>query len=43
MALRPFNSMGRKVEGFAPRDPDHARVYVCGPNAYTVEKKHKTQ
>lgn len=27
--------MGRKVETFAPRDPKHARMYVCGPTVYS--------
>lgn len=35
MALRLFNSMGRQVEGFAPRDPAHVRMYVCGPTVYS--------
>ena len=33
--LRLFNSMGRKVEDFAPRDADHVRMYVCGPTVYS--------
>ncbi|MEO1315366.1 MAG: cysteine--tRNA ligase [Pseudomonadota bacterium] len=33
--LRLFNSMGRKVETFEPRDPDHVRMYVCGPTVYS--------
>ena len=27
--------MGRKVEPFVPTDPDHARMYVCGPTVYS--------
>jgi len=27
--------MGRKVEAFAPKDPEHARMYVCGPTVYS--------
>ena len=33
--LQIFNSMGRKVEPFVPNDPDHARMYVCGPTVYS--------
>ena len=27
--------MGRKVEPFVPSDPEHARMYVCGPTVYS--------
>ncbi|MEM1151542.1 MAG: cysteine--tRNA ligase [Pseudomonadota bacterium] len=33
--LRLFNSMGRRVEPFRPSDPDHVRMYVCGPTVYS--------
>ncbi|MEL6417864.1 MAG: cysteine--tRNA ligase [Pseudomonadota bacterium] len=33
--LQLFNSMGREVQTFAPRDPDHVRMYVCGPTVYS--------
>ena len=33
--LHLFNSMGRKVEPFAPHDAKHARMYVCGPTVYS--------
>ena len=33
--LHLFNSMGRKVQPFAPIDADHARMYVCGPTVYS--------
>lgn len=33
--LHLFNSMGRKVEPFAPNDREHARMYVCGPTVYS--------
>lgn len=33
--LRLFNSMGRQVESFAPRDPAHVKMYVCGPTVYS--------
>lgn len=32
--LQLYNSMGRKVESFVPRDPAHVRMYVCGPTVY---------
>ena len=28
------NSMTRKVERFQPIDPDHVRIYLCGPTVY---------
>ncbi|WP_143529989.1 cysteine--tRNA ligase [Salibaculum halophilum] len=33
--LRLFNSMGRKLEAVTPRDPNHVRMYVCGPTVYS--------
>jgi cysteinyl-tRNA synthetase len=33
--LQLFNSMGRQVEPFVPRDPGHVRIYVCGPTVYS--------
>ncbi|MEM7777571.1 MAG: cysteine--tRNA ligase [Pseudomonadota bacterium] len=33
--LRLYNSMGRMLEAFAPRDPGHVRMYVCGPTVYS--------
>jgi cysteinyl-tRNA synthetase len=33
--LHLFNSMGRKLEPFVPKDPEHARMYVCGPTVYS--------
>src|SRR3546814_10367041 len=32
--LRLFNSLTRAVEPFAPIQPNHARVYSCGPTVY---------
>ncbi|HEY0420602.1 MAG TPA: cysteine--tRNA ligase [Acetobacteraceae bacterium] len=32
--LRLHNSMTRKREVFTPLDPDHVRIYVCGPTVY---------
>lgn len=33
--LRLFNSMGRQVEPFTPYNPEHVRMYVCGPTVYS--------
>ncbi|MBY8978268.1 cysteine--tRNA ligase [Rhodobacteraceae bacterium NNCM2] len=33
--LRLFNSMGRRVETFVPRDANLVRMYVCGPTVYS--------
>lgn len=33
--LHLFNTMGRKLERFVPNDPDHTRMYVCGPTVYS--------
>lgn len=33
--LRLFNSMGRQMQAFAPREPDNVRMYVCGPTVYS--------
>ena len=33
-SLRLFNSLTRSVEPFAPIEPNHARVYSCGPTVY---------
>jgi cysteinyl-tRNA synthetase len=32
--LRLHNSLTRKTEAFAPLDPGHVRIYVCGPTVY---------
>ena len=32
--LRLHNSLTRKSEDFAPLDPGHVRIYVCGPTVY---------
>jgi cysteinyl-tRNA synthetase len=34
MSLRIYNSLTRKVELFAPIDPGHVRMYVCGITVY---------
>lgn len=32
--LRLYNSLTRKKEAFTPIDPNHVRMYVCGPTVY---------
>ena len=32
--LRLYNTLGRVKQNFSPIDPDHVRVYVCGPTVY---------
>jgi cysteinyl-tRNA synthetase len=34
MALRVFNTLGRKKEPFEPLEPGKVRMYVCGPTVY---------
>ncbi len=34
MTLRITNSLSRQKEEFVPVDPDHVRLYVCGPTVY---------
>ena len=34
--LRLHNTLTRKKEDFIPIDPDHVRVYACGPTVYGV-------
>ena len=34
MALRIYNTMSRQTEIFEPQDPNHVRMYVCGPTVY---------
>jgi cysteinyl-tRNA synthetase len=34
MTLRIHNTMTRRKETFQPIDPDHVRLYVCGPTVY---------
>lgn len=31
---RFYNTLSRQVETFTPLDPDHVRMYVCGPTVY---------
>ena len=32
--LRLYNSLTNKKEDFSPIDPDHVRIYTCGPTVY---------
>ncbi|MSP82374.1 MAG: cysteine--tRNA ligase [Alphaproteobacteria bacterium] len=34
MTLRLYNTRTRKKEAFSPIDPNHVRMYVCGPTVY---------
>jgi cysteinyl-tRNA synthetase len=36
MALRLYNTLTRSKEAFAPIDPAHVRMYVCGPTVYDL-------
>src|SRR6185437_4624953 len=35
MALRLYNSLTRRVESFAPADPERVTMYLCGPTVYS--------
>lgn len=34
MSLTLYNTLTRRKEAFKPLDPEHVRVYVCGPTVY---------
>ncbi|MFC7049381.1 cysteine--tRNA ligase [Emcibacter nanhaiensis] len=34
MSLKIYNTLTRKKEEFKPLDPDHVKMYVCGPTVY---------
>src|ERR687896_1913140 len=34
MTLTLYNTLTRSKEAFSPLDPDHVRMYVCGPTVY---------
>ncbi len=36
MSLRLYNTLTRSKEAFAPIDPAHVRMYVCGPTVYDL-------
>ena len=35
MALSLYNSLSRRMEAFAPIDPDRVTMYLCGPTVYS--------
>jgi cysteinyl-tRNA synthetase len=34
MSIRFFNTLTREIEEFQPADPNHVRMYTCGPTVY---------
>ena len=36
MTLQLYNTLARAKEPFAPIDPNHVRMYVCGPTVYDL-------
>ena len=34
--MRVFNTLGRKLTDFSPREAGHVRLYTCGPTVYNV-------
>jgi cysteinyl-tRNA synthetase len=36
LTLRLYNTLTRRKEAFAPADPNHVRMYVCGPTVYDL-------
>ena len=36
MSLRVFNTLGRRLLDFEPREPGHVRLYTCGPTVYNA-------
>ncbi len=36
MSLRVFNTLGRRLVDFEPREAGHVRMYTCGPTVYNV-------
>lgn len=34
MSLRFYNTLSREKSAFTPQDPDHIRIYACGPTVY---------
>ena len=36
MILHLHNSLSRRTEPFVPLDPEHVRMYVCGPTVYDL-------
>src|SRR5215471_18226044 len=36
VSLRVFNTLGRRIVDFEPREPGHVRLYTCGPTVYNT-------
>jgi cysteinyl-tRNA synthetase len=36
VSVRLFNTLGRDLVDFEPREPGHVRLYTCGPTVYNV-------
>ena len=36
MGLKVYNTATRQKEEFAPIDPQHIKMYVCGPTVYNL-------
>ena len=36
MSLNVYNTLTRRVEPFAPLEPGHVRMYVCGMTIYDL-------
>ena len=36
MTLTVHNTLARAKEPFEPLDPEHVRLYVCGPTVYDL-------
>ena len=36
MGLKVYNTATRKKEAFQPMDPEHIKMYVCGPTVYNL-------
>ncbi len=36
MTLKVFNTLGRRIVDFEPREAGHVRLYTCGPTVYNV-------
>ena len=34
--LKIYNTLGKKIEDFKPREPGKVKIYVCGPTVYNL-------